>query len=36
MGLGTGHDPGGSNRLADDFEAEAFLETSRQPMERSR
>ena len=33
MGLRTGHDPTGFNRLADDLEAEAFLETTRKLME---
>lgn len=36
MGLRTGHDPAGFNQLADDLEAEAFLETTRKLMERSR
>ena len=36
MGLRTGHDPSGFNRLADDLEAEAFLETTRKLMEHSR
>lgn len=35
MGLRAGHDPAGFNRLADDLEAEAFLETTRKLMERS-
>ena len=35
MGLRAGHDPSGFNRLADDLEAEAFLETTRKLMERS-
>lgn len=34
MGLRAGHDPAGFNRLADDLEAEAFLETTRKFMER--
>jgi hypothetical protein len=33
MGLRTGHDPTGFNRLADDLEAEAFLDTTRKLME---
>lgn len=33
MGLRAGHDPAGFNRLADDLEAEAFLETTRKLME---
>lgn len=36
MGLRAGYDPAGFNSLADDLEAEAFLETSRKLMERSR
>ncbi len=36
MGLRAGYDPAGFNPLADDLEAEAFLETSRKLMERSR
>jgi hypothetical protein len=36
MGLRAGHDPTGFNRLADDLEAEAFLESSRKLMERCR
>jgi hypothetical protein len=36
MGLRTGHDPAGFNRLEDDLEAEAFLETTRNLMERGR
>jgi len=36
MGLRAGHDPAGLNRLADDLEAEAFLETTRKLMERTR
>lgn len=36
MGLRAGHDPTGFNRLADDLEAEAFLESSRKLMERDR
>jgi hypothetical protein len=36
MGLRAGHDPAGFNQLADDLEAEAFLETTRKLMERSR
>ena len=36
MGLRSGHDPAGFNRLADDLEAEAFLETTRKLMERTR
>lgn len=35
MGLRTGHDPTGFNRLVDDLEAEAFLETTRKLMQRS-
>lgn len=35
MGLRTGHDPVGLNRLADDLEAEAFLESTRKLMERT-
>lgn len=34
MGLRAGHDPAGFNRLADDLEAEAFLESTRKLMER--
>jgi hypothetical protein len=34
MGLRAGLDPVGFNRLADDLEAEAFLETTRKLMER--
>lgn len=34
MGLRAGHDPAGFNKLADDLEAEAFLETTRKLMER--
>ncbi len=34
MGLRAGHDPAGFNQLADDLEAEAFLETTRKLMER--
>jgi len=33
MGLRAGHDPAGFNRLADDLEAESFLETTRKLME---
>ena len=33
MGLRAGHDPAGFNRLSDDLEAEAFLETTRKLME---
>ena len=36
MGLRTGHDPTGFNRLADDLEAEAFLETTRKLLEQNR
>lgn len=36
MGLRAGHDPAGFNRLADDLEAEEFLETTRKLMEYSR
>ena len=36
MGLRAGHDPAGFNQLVDDLEAEAFLETTRKLMERSR
>lgn len=36
MGLRAGHDPAGFNRLADDLEAEAFLESTRKLMERGR
>jgi hypothetical protein len=36
MGLRAGHDPAGFNQLADDLEAEAFLETTRKLMERGR
>jgi hypothetical protein len=36
MGLRAGHDPVGFNQLADDLEAEAFLETTRKLMEHSR
>ncbi|MDP4647563.1 MAG: hypothetical protein NWR51_08315 [Akkermansiaceae bacterium] len=36
MGLRTGHDPTGFNRLADDLEAEAFLETTRKLVEQNR
>jgi hypothetical protein len=36
MGLRAGHDPAGFNRLADDLEAEAFLESTCKLMERSR
>jgi hypothetical protein len=35
MGLRAGHDPAGFNRLADDLEAEAFLESTCKLMERS-
>ncbi len=34
MGLRTGLDPAGFNRLADDLEAEAFLESTRKLAER--
>ena len=33
MGLRAGHDPAGFNRLGDDLEAEAFLESTRKLME---
>lgn len=36
MGLRAGYDPAGFNQLADDLEAEAFLETTRKLMERGR
>ena len=36
MGLRAGHDPAGFNQLADDLEAEAFLESTRKLMEHSR
>lgn len=36
LGLRAGHDPAGFNRLADDLEAEAFLESTRKLMEHSR
>lgn len=36
MGLRTGLDPTGFNRLADDLEAEAFLETTRKLAGQSR
>lgn len=36
MGLRTGLDPAGFNRLADDLEAEAFLETTRKLADHSR
>jgi len=36
MGLRAGLDPAGFNHLADDLEAEAFLETTRNLTERSR
>jgi hypothetical protein len=36
MGLRTGLDPAGFNRLADDLEAEAFLETTRKLREQNR
>ena len=36
MGLRAGLDPVGFNRLADDLEAEAFLETTRKLVERNR
>jgi hypothetical protein len=36
MDLRAGHDPAGFNQLADDLEAEAFLETTRKLLERSR
>ena len=35
MGLRAGYDPAGFNRLTDDLEAEAFLETTRKLMERT-
>ena len=35
MGLRAGYDPSGFNQLADDLEAEAFLETTRKLMMRS-
>ncbi len=34
MGLRAGYDPSGFNQLADDLEAEAFLETTRKLMVR--
>jgi len=34
MGLRTGLDPAAFNRLADDLEAEAFMETTRKLIER--
>ena len=36
MGLRAGLDPAGFNRLADDLEAEAFLENTRKLMEQGR
>ena len=36
MGLRAGMDPAGFNRLADDLEVEAFLETTRKLAGRSR
>ena len=36
MGLRAGLDPAGFNRLADDFEAEAFLESTRKLAEHRR
>jgi hypothetical protein len=36
MGLLALHDPASFNQLADDLEAEAFHETTRKLMERSR
>jgi hypothetical protein len=36
MGLRAGLDPAGFNQLADDLEAEEFLETTRKLMEHSR
>ncbi len=36
MGLRAGHDPAGFNQLADDLEAEAFLETTRKLLEQGR
>lgn len=36
MGLRAGYDPAGFNQLADDLEAEAFLESTRKLMERGR
>lgn len=36
MGLRTGHDPAGFHRLAEDLEAEAFLETTRKLNERDK
>ena len=36
MGLRAGLDPAGFNRLADDLEAEAFLETTRKLADQSR
>lgn len=36
MGLRAGLDPAGFNRLADDLEAEAFLETTRKLVDQSR
>ena len=35
MGLRAGYDPSGFNQLADDIEAEAFLEATRKLMVRS-
>ena len=35
MGLRAGHDPTGFNRMGDDLEAEAFLESTRKLLERS-
>ena len=34
MGLRAGYDPAGFNQLADDLEAEAFLENTRKLVER--
>ena len=36
MGLRAGYDPAGFNQLADDLEAEAFLESTRKLRERGR
>jgi len=36
MGLRAGHDPAGFNKLADDLEAEAFLETTRNLLKHER
>jgi hypothetical protein len=35
-GLRAGYDPSGFNQLADDLEADAFLEATRNLMERDR